>query len=405
MAHNTEHDRAHDLLQRAIEQAKDSEPLGRAMALLHAARVLTALDKDEARRTLADGVAAIEKLSLDGRTTGLVLNQAVSLGSAADPFAAVDLFRRMPPREDDFMRGSTGTKLVQSLAVNNEMEAAVSLLEDLNLDVGGAGIILHLAPDLATRRRAMYAARERWRSRHERSDSHRGGVEEFYSLLSQYWRQLEPAEAESWLDEAVLAIENDPDGEMSARFGEHVELHSVRAANLFQLLNLLSALRSPDQVEAILAAHPEVAAAAKVSPLGVESLPAQKPPAAPAGTRRAGFIYMGSVEDAAWMIEAVTAARDGDTSALQRFLNDAQYRYALDTDAERPNFAPRVFWPSCSAYKTAMYWAGKMSGMDAEPLLEQVPDRDLRLLSSVELAAGALGLPQHSGMSMEQRRN
>jgi hypothetical protein len=52
-----------------------------------------------------------------------------------------------------------------------------------------------------------------------------------------------------------------------------------------------------------------------------------------------------------------------------------------------------------------MYWAGKMSGMDAEPLLEQVPDRDLRLLSSVELAAGALGLPNHSGFSMEQRSN
>jgi hypothetical protein len=52
-----------------------------------------------------------------------------------------------------------------------------------------------------------------------------------------------------------------------------------------------------------------------------------------------------------------------------------------------------------------MYWAGKMSGMDAEALLEKVPDRDLRLLSSVELAAGALGLPQHSGVSMEQRRN
>jgi phage tail protein X len=191
---------------------------------------------------------------------------------------------------------------------------------------------------------------------------------------------------------------------MSARFGEHVELHSARAANLFHLLNILRAVRAPDQVEAVLAAHPDVATAAKVYPLGLESLMAQKPPVAPAGTRSTGFVCVASGRDTG-MIEAVIAARDGDTSAVQRFMNEAKHRYAIDTDAERPNRAPRVFWPSCSAYKTAMYWAGKMSGMDAEPLLEQVPDRDLRLLSSVELAAGALGLPQHSGVSMEQRRN
>jgi hypothetical protein len=395
---------AHDLLRRVIEASKDREPLVRAMALLNVARVLAALDKEEARRTFADGVMEVDKLSLDRRTADAILNEVVRLGSTADPFAAADFFRRLPSSDDASMRRWAGTMLVQSLAENNEMEAAVSLLEDLKIDVGGAGIILHLAPDLATRRRAMYAARERWRARHKRSDSQPGGVEEFYSLLSQYWRQLEPAEAESWLDEAVLAIENDPDGEMSARFGEHVELHSVRAANLFHLLNILRAVRAPDQVEEILAAHPDVAAAAKVYPLGLESLMAQKPPAAPSGTRRAGFGWVGSPRDAGIM-EAVFAARDGDTSAVHRLMNEARSRYALDTDAERPNSAPRVFWPSCSAYKTAMYWAGKMSGMDAEPLLEQVPDRDLRLLSSVELAAGALGLPQHSGMSMEQRRN
>ena len=50
-----------------------------------------------------------------------------------------------------------------------------------------------------------------------------------------------------------------------------------------------------------------------------------------------------------------------------------------------------------------MYWAGKRLGKDAEPLLAEIPDSDFALLASIELAAGALGLPQHSGVRMEHR--
>jgi hypothetical protein len=71
-----------------------------------------------------------------------------------------------------------------------------------------------------------------------------------------------------------------------------------------------------------------------------------------------------------------------------------------DTDADDPNLAPHVFWPSCHAYKVAMYWAGRQLGKDAEPLLAEIPDADFALLASIDLAAGALGLPQHSGVRM-----
>jgi hypothetical protein len=52
-----------------------------------------------------------------------------------------------------------------------------------------------------------------------------------------------------------------------------------------------------------------------------------------------------------------------------------------------------------------MYFAGKQQGKGAETLLAHIPDADIELLASIELAAGALGLPQHSGLRMEHRPN
>jgi sialidase-1 len=46
-----------------------------------------------------------------------------------------------------------------------------------------------------------------------------------------------------------------------------------------------------------------------------------------------------------------------------------------------------------------MYWAGKTLRKDAEPLLAEIPDRDIALLASIEMAAGMLGLPQHAGFA------
>jgi hypothetical protein len=50
------------LLDEALEQAHVSAPSVRAMALLHIARVLTAVDRAEARRTLDHALAEIDGL-------------------------------------------------------------------------------------------------------------------------------------------------------------------------------------------------------------------------------------------------------------------------------------------------------------------------------------------------------
>jgi hypothetical protein len=197
-------------------------------------------------------------------------------------------------------------------------------------------------------------------------------------------------------------MEADPDHPTRARFGESVELHSMHDMHLFEIFNAVLELRTPDEVEAILGAHPAVADAVKLYPLGLESLMTQQRPAPEPRERGGGFGYAGSASGSdRRLVEGMMAAQRGDSSAVQHLLAEARHLYTEDTNADEPNLAPRVFWPSCHAYKTAMYCAGKSLGMDAESLLAEIPDSDLALLASIELAAAVLGLAQHSGIRME----
>jgi hypothetical protein len=210
-----------------------------------------------------------------------------------------------------------------------------------------------------------------------------------------------PAEQESWLDEILLALNADPDLPTRAGFGALVKLRSMRDAHLFEILNVLRALKSPEQVEAILRAHPDVADAAKVYPLGLESLMAQQRAVAERSQRGAGFSYAGSGSGSdSRLVGAMMAGYHVDPSAAQHLLAEAYQLYREDTDPNNPNRAPRVFWPSCHAYKVALYWAGKRLGKDAESLLAEIPDVVFSLLASIELEAGILGLPQYSGVRM-----
>ncbi len=391
------------LVKQAIEQSRNREPMVRTMALLYGARVLAAVDAEAAKQAFAEGVAAAESLPLH-RHRELVLDDAVRLGSFADPPAAVALFRRLPPGRLTVPRRSAGTMLVQALVHNGSFEAALELLEDLNCEVGGAQAVVHLAADPAVQRRAMFAARERWRAARKHPDLPEAHftTREFYRFFSQHWRKLEPNEQEDWLDEILRVIETDPDRQGGRfGFGGKVEFHSTRDMRLFEILNVLRALKPADQVEAILRAQPAVAEAAEIYPLGLESLMAERSSIAKSGQRGGGFGYVGSASGSdSRSLADVMALRRGDPSAVQHLLTEAHHLYQEDTDPNNPNMAPRVFWPSCHAYKVAMYWAGKSSGKDAEPLLAEIPDADFALLASIELAAGVLGLPEHCGWHM-----
>ena len=88
-----------NVVRRAIEQSGNREPLVRAMALLCGARVLAAADTELAKGAFDEGVKIAEGLPLDVRHRELVLEEAVRLGTTADPLSAVALFRRLSSAE------------------------------------------------------------------------------------------------------------------------------------------------------------------------------------------------------------------------------------------------------------------------------------------------------------------
>ena len=74
--------------------------------------------------------------------------------------------------------------------------------------------------------------------------------------------------------------------------------------------------------------------------------------------------------------------------------------YALDTDSDNPNQAPRECWPSAMEFRNILFKAGRHEGRAAARYLDRIPDRDLRLFAQIELVAGDAGLPQFGGMTI-----
>ena len=390
-----------DLVKQAIEQSRSREPIVTAMALLHGARVLAAVDREAAKAAFAEGRAMAEELPPDGRYRDFVHWEAARLGAGADPAAAVALFCRLQQPFFDIHRRTVGCQLVQSLAESGEFEIAVELLEDLSCPAGGAAAVVSRTPSVELKRRAMAAARARWRLH---DDPFRHGEDlEFFHLFTYHWQGLEPADQLNWLDEILQAIDAAPESSMGGAVGE-VGLRSTKDMQLFGMLHALRALKLPEEVDAILRAHPDLAKAAEVYPLGWEShrVAAAKPAGGVTGLVGGGFGGGSSVRDRSLM-EAVRKGHEGDPTGVTDMLDEAHSRFLVDKAPESPNNAPLPFWPSCRAYQTAMYWAGKMLGMAGTALLAEIPETDLALFGSIELAAGVLGLPEYSGVQVGQR--
>src|SRR5437879_12930146 len=111
----------------------------------------------------------------------------------------------------------------------------------------------------------------------------------------------------------------------------------MRDMHLFRTLNVLRALKPPDLVRVILHAHPDVASAAEVYPLGLDSLTAQQPPVSEGGPRGRGFVYAGSGSEGDRLVAGMIAAHQGDPSAVQGLLREAHRLYLVDTDTQDPN--------------------------------------------------------------------
>jgi hypothetical protein len=92
------------------------------------------------------------------------------------------------------------------------------------------------------------------------------------------------------------------------------------------------------------------------------------------------------------------ASEDGDFGpAIQHAIE----KYREDAAPERPNQAPKEFWPSTSRFRSVLYKAGKQVGENAAVYLELIPDADVRLFAQIELAAALAGLPELPGVQRE----
>ena len=107
-------------------------------------------------------------------------------------------------------------------------------------------------------------------------------------------------------------------------------------------------------------------------------------------TCEGGYILMGDPNDFDRQRRLVDAARGGD---FEPSIQDALEQYLEDTSSATPNYAPKAYWPSTGAFRTLFYGAGKRLVSDAEKLLPQVPDDDLHLFATIELAAALEGVP------------
>lgn len=101
-----------------------------------------------------------------------------------------------------------------------------------------------------------------------------------------------------------------------------------------------------------------------------------------------------------WVAVAAAAhkVKDDQTAqkAISRLLADANDMLKEDANEDSPNQAARDYWPSTGAYRKAMIAAAETLGVDAEPLLSEIKDPDMRLLAQIDLAAAWLGRARQS---------
>src|SRR6185436_18008545 len=113
------------LLPEALEQAERSEPVVRAAALLHIARVLNAFDHAEAARVLERGIALAEELPEPDRA--VILGEAVSLAATVSPDRAVQL---APAGSHEMLPRGPMTKALFDMLSHGHVAEAVQYLTD-----------------------------------------------------------------------------------------------------------------------------------------------------------------------------------------------------------------------------------------------------------------------------------
>jgi hypothetical protein len=173
---------------------------------------------------------------------------------------------------------------------------------------------------------------------------------------------------------------------------ENPEDPKLASEQEFQLFGLVPALQhlDPDLAHSVLESRPQLAAAVKRFPLGMQSVWDGESKYDPA---RDDLVEIGDSE-----LMPIIEALSTDFEAAFR---DADESFAKDTDAEYPNVAHKECWPSAREFRHILFKAGQHQGRAAAKYLDRIPDADLRLFAQIELCAGIAGLPQLAGLTTQ----
>jgi hypothetical protein len=377
------------LLLAAREQAERSESAVRAAALMHIARVLARSDQVAAEQLLERAISLTKEL--DSYAASLLLGNAVYLAAAVSAKHALRLYADHT-RTDPF--GGAVIGLVNAMAGHGHVDDAIAYLNDpLPGDRFPLSFVNNLAGecrDDETRLKLLRVAARAWKER----ASSGPGLEEhfagpaFTAFFGRHWSLLPQEEARPILRDVfhwALEVKTEPHRFPLTEDPADPELASENEHLLFQLVPALQSLE-PELARIVLKDHPQLAAAAKRFPMGMQSVHE--------GSRK----FNPACDDAMMIGDSevipMTEALANDFEAAFREAND---RYARDNDPENPNEAPKECWPSAWEFRNILFKAGQHQGLAAEKHLDRIPDPDLRLFGQIELCAAVEGLPQIGG--------
>jgi len=390
-------DMPQQLLLRACQQAERSEPAVRAAALMHIARVQAPSDQVAAEHLLERGIALAKEVG--SHAASLLLGNAIYLAAAVSAKHALPLYAEH--RKTDPFRGDA-LGLVNAMAQHGHMDDAIAYLSDpLPGDRFPLPFVNNLASecrDDETRLKLLELAIREWRNpdpgRPDMGEPFAGSAFTFF--FGRYWSLLPRETARPVLRELVhcaLAVKSEPCRCPLTDNPEDPELASEKEHMLFQLVPALQALE-PDLARSVLDTHPQLAAAARRFPLGMQSVWDGQRKYDPA---RDDAMTIGDSE-----VMPMTEALATNFEAAFR---EAHRSFAEDSDPENHNEGPKECWPSAREFRNILFKAGQHQGWEAEKHLDRIPDADLRLFAQIELCAAIAGLPQMGGLTTQRRSN
>jgi hypothetical protein len=390
-----------DLLEKARRQAEKADTSIRAAALLRIARAESTGDVSRGRRTLIEGLDAVQTLPTPVRED--LLEEARLVAAAISPELLAEIPETHRARHERFASGH----IVQTMVAHGHVDAAFNYLieyDAASFPFLSVGIVLHRldrqSSESADRRLILLRrALEVWRQSPSGRHSHQR--DQFVRLFGHHWQEFPDEEASAVALMIVDRVVTEPDTETSSGYNE-INFSSRRQDILFQILHVLRHL-DPALAQSLVDSHDQLAVGARRYPNGLETM--NEEVEAEAKRRKAdgatcgGYVLAGDPCDFDRQRRLIDASRSGD---FAQSIEDALGKYREDTSPATPNYAPKEYWPSTGAVRRVFYQAGKRLGSDAVVLLGQIPDDDLRLFASIELAAALAYVPGPAITQMKQ---